>query len=81
MKTDREQFFRYTRMSSDRFHHLLGLVEEKISKKDTQFRKAISPEERLIITVRYLATGHGDLYYRPIQHVIGVRNWGRVLKL
>ena len=57
LKTSREQFFRYTRMSPDRFHHLLGLVEEKISKKDTQFRKEISAEERLIITVRYLATG------------------------
>ena len=57
LKTDREQFFRYTQMSPDRFHHLLGLVEEKISKKDTQFRKTIFAEERLIITVRYLATG------------------------
>ena len=24
---------------------------------------------------------HGDLYDRPIQHAIGSRNWGRVLKL
>ena len=44
-------------MSPDRFDHLLSLVKPLIEKKDTTFRKAISAEERLAITLRFLATG------------------------
>lgn len=48
---------RYFRMSPNRFQHLLGLVSPLISKKDTNMRKAITPEERLALTLRFLATG------------------------
>ena len=44
-------------MSPDRFDHLLSLVKPLIEKKDTNFRKAISAQERLAITLRFLATG------------------------
>ena len=33
---DREYYFRYMRMSPERFDHLLSLVEDKISKQDTR---------------------------------------------
>ena len=70
-------------MSPDRFHHLLGLVQEKISKKDTKFRKAISAEERLIITLRFLATGETQqslsFSYRvgraTVSNIVTTRGW------
>ena len=55
LKDDREYFFRYLRMSPDRFGHLLSLVRDNIQRRDTVFRKAIPAEARLAITLRYLA--------------------------
>ena len=44
-------------MSKERYDHLHELVQPLITKKDTHFRKSISSQERLIITLRYLSTG------------------------
>ena len=52
-ENDREFHFKYTRMSKERFDHLLSRVRDKITKKDTQMRAAITAEERLLITLRY----------------------------
>ena len=57
---DRELFFRYHRMTPTRFEHLLSLVEDRITKQKTQFRKPISARERLSITLRFLATGESQ---------------------
>ena len=38
-------------MSPERFSHLLSLVQERILKKDTRFRKSISAEESLALTL------------------------------
>ena len=54
---DREYFFKYLRMSPERFEHLLKLVAPFIQKKKCRSREPISPAERLVITIRYLATG------------------------
>ena len=54
---DCEFHYRYLRMSKERFEHLYSLVEAKIKKKDTNFRKAIPARQRLVIALRYLATG------------------------
>ena len=54
---DKELFFRYHRMTPSRFEHLLSLVEDKITKEKTNFRDPICAEERLSITLRFLATG------------------------
>lgn len=43
-------------MSPDRFDHLLSLVHDGLVKR-FHIRKPISPEERLAVTLRYLATG------------------------
>jgi hypothetical protein len=47
----------FTRMSPSEFGFLIHLIGEKISKKDTAFRKAISVQERLALTLRFLASG------------------------
>ena len=57
MRNDRELFFRYFRMSPERFDYLLTLVREQIEKKDTAFRKSFPGAGRLAITLRYLASG------------------------
>ena len=44
-------------MDHDTFTHLLTAVTPLIEKKDTQFRDAIPPKERLTSTLRFLATG------------------------
>ena len=44
-------------MSPNRFQHLLELVRPLITKRDTKMRKAIIAEERLAVTLRFLATG------------------------
>ena len=43
-------------MSSERFDHFLGFVENSIRKEDTNFCKAISSGERLAVTFRFLAS-------------------------
>ena len=47
-----DKFFEYYRMSKASFDELLQVLKPHISKHDTQCRKAISPEERLTITLR-----------------------------
>lgn len=47
-------------MSPEKFAELLKLVTPLIAKKDTTFRKAISPAERLAVTLRFLATGESQ---------------------
>ena len=44
-------------MSPHRFDHLLSLVKDRIEKRNTRLRKAIPPEARLAITLRFLASG------------------------
>ncbi|XP_069613169.1 tyrosine--tRNA ligase, cytoplasmic isoform X1 [Ranitomeya imitator] len=57
LNENQDKYFEYTRMSKDSFRYLLRLVEGTISRQDTQLRKSISPEERLLVTLRFLATG------------------------
>ena len=52
--------FRFLRLSPERFDHLLSLVMPMIIKHDTAFRKAISPAERLALTLRFLASGESQ---------------------
>ena len=54
---DREYFFRFLRMSSERFEDLLSRVGPLIKKKKCRSREPISPAERLMVTLRYLASG------------------------
>lgn len=45
------------RMTVDQFDHLLSLVSPRITKQETVMRKSIPAANRLILTLRYLATG------------------------
>ena len=49
-----EKFFDNYQMSVAQFDELLRKVTPFIKKKDTNFRKAITAEEKLSITLRYI---------------------------
>jgi hypothetical protein len=52
-----EDYRRYMRVDPLIFDELHGMIVEQISKQDTHWRKCISSEARLSLTMRYLATG------------------------
>jgi len=56
-------------MSPSEFEVLINLTGEKISKKDIAFRKAISVQERLALTLRFLASGDS---YVNLQHLFKI---------
>ena len=47
-----DKFFQNYRMSTFQFNELLVKIAPRIMKKDTNFRKAITPEEKLCVTLR-----------------------------
>jgi hypothetical protein len=47
----------FTRISPAEFECLIHLIARRLSKIDTTFRKAISVQERLALTLRFLARG------------------------
>ena len=54
---DRENYRRFLRMDSTTFGELVKLVTPSLEKKCTRLRIPLSVEEKLAITLRYLATG------------------------
>jgi len=52
LRHDPERFRRYFRMSTSQFDMLLGLIGPEIAKLDTNWRRSVSPAERLAITLR-----------------------------
>lgn len=44
-------------MSASDFEYLLNKIGPKIAKQDTNMRKCIPAQERLAVTLRFLATG------------------------
>jgi len=51
------KFDNFCRMSSGDFEYLLNKIGPFVSKMDTNMRKCIPVQERLAMTLRYLATG------------------------
>lgn len=49
--------YNYLRMNIESFQFLLQLIEPKITKQNTKMRQSVTARERLIATLRYLATG------------------------
>lgn len=62
-------FQNVVRMSADQFDQLLELVEPHISKSDTKMRNRISASDRLVLTLRYLATGEN---FRSLQYLFRI---------
>ncbi|XP_069602750.1 uncharacterized protein [Ranitomeya imitator] len=58
-------------MSQDSFRDLLSRVEGSIRRQDTRLRRAIPPEERLLVTLRFLATGE-SLSSLHFQYRLGI---------
>ncbi|KAL4132454.1 hypothetical protein QTP88_009598 [Uroleucon formosanum] len=56
---DEANFFKYFRMSSEKFFELLNMLPQ-LQKQDTYFRRCIPSDERLAITLRLL--GYGDSF-------------------
>lgn len=52
LREDPAKFVNFTRLSPDIFDYVLNSIEDKIRKHDTNLRRSISPEERLIVTLR-----------------------------
>ncbi|XP_037820472.1 uncharacterized protein LOC119609671 isoform X2 [Lucilia sericata] len=65
-------------IDEDSFEEILTLVGPKIQKQDTQMREAISPAQRLTITLYYLATGKSFADLRGISY-ISERAIGRIV--
>lgn len=47
---DDQKFFKYFRLSQEKFFELVKILPLK--RQDTNFRKSISPEERLAVTLK-----------------------------
>ncbi|XP_029345677.1 protein ALP1-like [Acyrthosiphon pisum] len=60
-----EKFFNYFRMSIKSFDDLLEIIKDSLEADENAIRYCISPQEKLIVTIRYLSTGCSitDLHY------------------
>lgn len=66
--TDPEDYRNYFRMNSYLYHELLQMLSPYITKQNTNMRQAISANERLALTLRFMATGRSfeDLKFSTI---------------
>ena len=56
---------KYLGINSGLFYEILGRISNKITKTDTNWRRAHSPRFKLIVTLRYLVTGN---HYTQMQY-------------
>jgi hypothetical protein len=54
---DAQQFRNFTRMSALEVQRLVNILGPVIDNQDTAMRNTISVEERVVVTLRFLATG------------------------
>ena len=66
---DTTAFTNFMRMDPQAFHELPTRIALRISKQDTNYRKALPPGLKLAITLRFLATGNS---YKPLQFIFRV---------
>ncbi|KAG5868769.1 hypothetical protein JTB14_024587 [Gonioctena quinquepunctata] len=68
LKVFLKDWHNFLRMDSDTYSHLLSMVSPIIEKQDTIMRNAIPSHDRLVATLRFLATGRSyeDLKFSSI---------------
>ena len=54
---DRSTFKNFLRVTPDMFFEILERIEERITKKKTNYREPLDPGLKLALTLRYMATG------------------------
>ena len=54
---DESEYRNFFRINKEQFLFILGKIRHAIRKQDTAMRKSINPDERLGVTLRFLATG------------------------
>ncbi|XP_031327745.1 uncharacterized protein LOC116158996 [Photinus pyralis] len=76
---DAQQFRNFVRMSAVQVQFLINLIGPQIVKQDTIMRSAIPVYERVMVTLRFLATGDS---YSSLQYLfrIPVCTIGRIVK-
>ncbi|XP_056416063.1 uncharacterized protein LOC130357395 [Hyla sarda] len=63
-----DKFYNFVRMPMEAFDNLLAIVGPHLQRYHTHLRKAISPMEHLLITLRFLATGKSYASCWQINH-------------
>lgn len=73
-----EDYRNYLRMTQESFEMLLSHVRPHITKQDSCMRKAVSAEERLMATLRFLATGRS---FEDMKFTTGIsaQSLGRII--
>jgi len=63
-----EDYKNYFRMSEDKFEKLLNMIRPYLLRQNTNMRNCLSVEERLSVTLRYLASGRNfeDLKFSAV---------------
>ena len=70
-KEDNKGYLNFLRVDYQQFQEILQRIEGRITKQDTNYRKALSPGVKLAITLRYLAAGdsyHSLMYGFRVAH-------------
>ncbi|XP_062239062.1 uncharacterized protein LOC133948982 [Platichthys flesus] len=79
LETQEQSGFRkLLRMTAEEFDLLLAMVEPLITKQNTKMRLAISPRERLSLTLRFLVTGETFKSLR-LQYRIGTSTISQII--
>jgi len=63
------QFENFVRIAYSDFKYLVSLIRPQVEKQTTHWRKPISVEERLAVTLRFLATGDS---YTSLQYTFKI---------
>ena len=71
---------RFIRMSPERLEHLVRLVGPYITKKDCRSRETISVNERLILTLRYLASGDSQQSPQSFSFRVGCSTVSNIIR-
>ncbi|KAM4022315.1 uncharacterized protein ACNLHF_027482 [Anomaloglossus baeobatrachus] len=72
------KFQAYCHLTMNLFDNILGLVYHRLKHQDTSMCLSISPEERLLVTLRYLATGQ-SISSLHFEFILGRSTIGKII--